>query len=38
VQNLENGVYVCMNGRVFSPEEVMKVNKEGIFFSIFGER
>src|SRR3989338_9613503 len=34
VQNLENGIYVCMNGRVFSSEEVMKVNKEGRFSSI----
>jgi L-asparaginase len=37
VQNLENGIYVCMNGRVFSSDEVMKVNKEGRFSSIFGE-
>jgi L-asparaginase len=35
-QNLKPGVYVCMNGRVFSSEEVMKVNKEGRFTSIFG--
>ena len=38
VQDLENGIYVCMNGRVFSSEEVMKVNKEGRFSSIFGEK
>ena len=37
VQDLKNGIYVCMNGRVFSSEEVMKVNKEGRFSSIFGE-
>jgi L-asparaginase len=36
-QDLENGIYVCMNGKVFSSEEVMKVNKEGRFSSIFGE-
>lgn len=37
VQDLKRGIYVCMNGMVFSPEEVMKVNKEGRFTSIFGE-
>ena len=37
VQDLEPGIYVCMNGRVFSSEEVMKVNKEGRFSSVFGE-
>ena len=35
---LENGVYVCMNGRVFESNEVMKVIKEGRFSSIFGEK
>jgi L-asparaginase len=37
VQDLEPGIYVCMNGRVFSSEEVMKVSKEGRFSSVFGE-
>ncbi len=37
-QDLENGIYVCMNGKVFPPEEVMKINKEGRFMSIFGEK
>ncbi len=37
VQDLESGVYVCMNGKVFLTEEVMKVNKDGRFTSIFGE-
>ncbi|MEA3343991.1 MAG: asparaginase domain-containing protein [archaeon] len=37
VQDLKNRIYVCMNGRVFSSEEVMKVNKEGRFTSLFGE-
>ncbi|HLG24373.1 MAG TPA: asparaginase domain-containing protein [Candidatus Nanoarchaeia archaeon] len=37
VQNLKEGIYVCMNGRVFSSKEVMKVNSEGRFSSIFGE-
>ena len=36
-QDLKNGIYVCMNGKVFSSEEVIKVNKEGRFSSIFGE-
>lgn len=37
-QELKHGIYICMNGRVFSPKEVMKINKEGRFTSIFGER
>lgn len=35
VQELPPGVYVCMHGRVFSPEEILKVLKEGRFSSIF---
>ena len=38
VQNLAQGIYVCMNGKVFSPEEVIKVLYEGRFVSIFGEK
>lgn len=38
VQDLKAGIYVCMNGKVFSPAEVMKVNKEGRFTSVFGEK
>ncbi len=38
VQELGPGIYVCMNGRVFSSKEIMKVNKEGRFTSIFGEK
>ena len=37
IQDIKNGIYICMNGCVFSSEEVMKVNKEGRFTSIFGE-
>ncbi len=37
VQNLDPGVYVCMNARVFAPDEVMKYLKLGKFSSIFGE-
>ena len=36
-QDLKKGIYICMNGRIFSSEEVMKVNKEGGFTSIFEE-
>lgn len=38
VQELPPGYYVCMNGRVFSPEEVVKLVSEGKFGSIFGEK
>jgi len=37
IQDIKNGIYICMNGHVFSSEEVMKINKEGRFTSIFGE-
>lgn len=32
---LPPGIYVCMNGRVFDPKEVIKTLKEGRFSSIF---
>lgn len=35
LENLEPGVYVAMNGKVFSPEEVMKVMSDARFASIF---
>jgi L-asparaginase len=35
LENLEHGVYVAINGKVFSPEEVMKVISEARFISIF---
>lgn len=35
VNELPNGVYVCMNGAVFSPEEVAKLLYEGRFISVF---
>jgi len=38
LQDLPVGVYVCMNGKVFSPTEVIKVISEGRFISIFGEK
>ena len=36
-QDLKPGIYVCMNGRAFAPEEVLKIAKEGRFGSIFWE-
>jgi L-asparaginase len=37
VQKLSPGVYVCMNGKVFSSEEVIKIISQGKFSSIIGE-
>jgi L-asparaginase len=37
VQALSNGVYLCMNGKTFTPEEVSKDLSEGKFYSIFQE-
>jgi L-asparaginase len=31
VQKLKNGIYICMNGRVFDPEKVRKNISEGRF-------
>lgn len=36
-ETLKPGIYVCMNGRVFYPEEIVKVLYEGRFASIFGK-
>ncbi len=36
LQHLQNGVYVCMNGKVFLATEVVKVISEGRFSSILG--
>jgi L-asparaginase len=38
VQILESGVYVCMNARVFSSDEVVKNIDEGKFYSFFKDR
>lgn len=35
LEHLQPGIYVAMNGHIFSPEEVMKVISEGRFSSIF---
>jgi len=34
-QDLKNGIYVCMNGRVFVPEEIYKILSEGRFGSVY---
>ena len=34
-QDLKEGIYVCMNGRIFDPEEVVKIISEGRFGSIY---
>lgn len=34
-QDLKEGIYICMNGRIFSPEEVVKIISEGRFGSIY---
>ncbi len=36
-QELPNGIYVCMNGKVFSPKEIVKTISEGRFSSIFNK-
>ncbi|MEW5996447.1 MAG: asparaginase domain-containing protein [Candidatus Micrarchaeota archaeon] len=38
VRMLKPGVYVCMNGRIFAPEDVIKSLYEGRFSSILGEK
>ncbi len=35
LQDLPNGMYVCMNNHVFNPEEVVKDLAEGKFTSVF---
>ena len=34
-QDLKNGLYVCMNGKVFDPNDVVKILSEGRFSSIY---
>lgn len=34
-QELPEGIYVCMNGRIFDPNEVVKIISEGRFGSIY---
>ena len=35
IEDLAPGVYLCMNGRTFNPEEVAKNLGEGKFYSVF---
>lgn len=35
LEHLQSGIYVAINGRVFSPEEVIKIISEARFTSIF---
>ncbi len=35
---LDYGIYVCMNGRIFTPDEVIKQLDVGRFVSVFGEK
>ena len=34
-QEMKQGIYVCMNGRVFTPEEVVKILETGRFTSAY---
>lgn len=34
-QELSEGIYVCMNGKIFMPDEVVKILSEGRFGSIY---
>lgn len=36
-QELPKGIYVCMNGRLFTPDEVVKMLSEGRFGSIYAQ-
>lgn len=38
VENLPAGVYVCMNGRTFDPDEIAKNLAEGKYFSVFEKK
>ena len=38
LNDLKAGVYVGMNGKIFNPDECIKMLNEGRFASIFGEK
>lgn len=38
LEELKPGIYLCMNGRTFSAEEVAKNISEGKFFSVFDKK
>lgn len=35
IQELPPGIYICMNGKIFTPKEAAKNRKEGKFYSLF---
>ena len=37
LQTLNSGIYVCMNGQIFTPKEVIKRVSEGRFVSVFNK-
>jgi len=37
-EELPPGIYICMNGRTFNPDEVAKNLAEGKFFSVFDKK
>lgn len=37
IKILKPGIYVCMNGRIFTPQEVVKRISEGKFVSVFNK-
>jgi L-asparaginase len=37
VKTLKPGIYICMNGQIFSPKEVIKRISEGKFVSVFNK-
>ncbi len=37
-QELPHGTYVCMNGKVFSPKEIVKTISDGRFSSVFEKK
>lgn len=38
IVHLEPGIYVCMNGKIFHPNEIAKLIGQGRFVSIFSEK
>ena len=38
IETVRPGIYVGMNGKIFSPEEVVKLLDQGRFGSIFGDK
>ncbi len=37
IEHMKPGIYVCMNGKMFDPDEIAKLIGQGRFVSIFGE-